>query len=168
MWRNAWFGAASLTNVTVSVSAYKGDLRPRIIILKSNSGCINAIKYKVSNGGTYLAADCLWSTNMYLEISVGVDQCDCASTTGNSKLDTVSCKENGRSCARKYNLPLAMVDEEHHQAAEDSIARPPMWEVDEEWRCIWGGDTLFVELLRGKPLEVNITETLHTSSTHCY
>ena len=51
---------------------------------------------------------------MYLEIDIRVNQCDCASATGNSKLDTVSGNEDGRSCARKYDLPLTMVDQEHH------------------------------------------------------
>ena len=101
MWWNAWFGVASLTIATVRVSAYKGNLRLGIIIPKGSSSCINPFKYEVSNGGTHLAADCLWSTNMYLEISVGVNQHDCTNATGNSKLDTVSGKEDGRSCPRK-------------------------------------------------------------------
>ena len=101
MWWDAWFGAASLTIATVSVSAHEGNLRHRIIIMKISSSCINPVKHQVSNGGAHLAADWWWSTDMDLKINIRINQCDCTSATGNSKLDTVSSNEDGRSCVRK-------------------------------------------------------------------
>ena len=101
MWWNAWFGAASLTITTVSVSAHEGNLRFGIIIPKISSSCIDSVKYEVSNGGAHLAADRWWSTDIDLKVSVRVNQCDCGSATGNSKLDAISSDEDGRSCPRK-------------------------------------------------------------------
>ena len=102
--------AVRLTIVTVGVRTHKSWLWFFVVVPESAGGCINTIKHKVSNSRGHLTADWWWSADMYLEIDIGVDQCDCASATGNSKLDTVSGNEDWRSCARKYDLPLTMVD----------------------------------------------------------
>ena len=98
---NDGFVAVSLTIVTVRVTTKKRFLWFLIVVPESASGCINTIKKEISNSGSHLVADCWWTIDVYLEIDIGVNQCNCASATGNSKLDTVSGNEDGRPCTRK-------------------------------------------------------------------
>ena len=101
MWWNGGCVAVSLTTVTVGVRTKKSFLWSVVVVSESASSCINTIKNEVSNSRGHLTADCWWCTDMYLEIDKGIDQDDSASTTGNSKLDTVSGNKDWRSCARK-------------------------------------------------------------------
>lgn len=98
---NGEFIAVSLTIVTVRVTTKKRFLWFLVVVPESVSGCINTIKNKVSNSGSHLTTNCWWSIDVYLKIDIGVNQCDCASATGDSKLDTVSGNEDGRSCDRQ-------------------------------------------------------------------
>ena len=151
-----WFVAAGLATglaLTVGVGTQESCTGFGVVVVQRDGSFINPIEYGGLNAGAVPVTDFWWCIYVNFKICIRIYQGDCSSAAGYSELDAVLGHENGRSGVTKHSLPLAVVDQEHHQTAEDSIARPPMWEPNKKWSCCWGVHTMCIKLLRGKPLE---------------
>ena len=142
------FTAVGLT-IAAGVQAEESCTRCFIVVVKCRSSFVDSIKYHILNAGADLVTDLWWCFDVNFKVRVRINHGYRSRVLGYSELDAVFGHEDGRPSARKYSLPLAVVDQVHHQTTKDSIARPSVREVDEKRSYCWGEHTMSVKLPRG-------------------